>query len=138
MSHDVSSIPFTADGWIEAVTVRHTDLKPQAAWEKILAETPYLSAEDRDLALREARLDRAPAAYAAGFHISPDLHVVVIQGGWWYRGVTAVQPDGDGARITYVVVNVAPGWTRWVAHLFQARRHGTPGGSTSPPGSAGI
>ena len=118
-----SSIPFTADGWIEAVTFRETDQKPHAAWEKVLAETPYLSAEDRDLALREKRLVRAPEAYKAGFHISPDLYVVVIQGGWWYRGVTAVQPDGDGAKITYAVVNIAPGWTRWIAHLFQARRH---------------
>ena len=128
MTRKASSIPFTADGWIEAVTVRHTDQPLRAAWEKVLAETPYLSAEDRDVALRETRLERAPAAYKAGFHISPDLHVVIIQGGWWYRGVTAVQPDADGARITYVVVNIAPGWTRWIAHLFQARRHRTVGG----------
>jgi hypothetical protein len=123
MARDTSSIPFTADGWIEAVTVRETNQTPKVAWENVLAETPYLTAEDRDLGLRESRLVRAPAAYKAGFHIAPDLYVVVIQGGWWYRGVTAVQPDGDGARITHIVVNIAPGWTRWIAHLFQARRH---------------
>lgn len=123
MVRDTSSIPFTADGWIEAVTVRKTNQTPKVAWEAVLVETPYLTAEDRDLALREPALVRAPAAYKAGLHISPNLYVVVIQGGWWYRGVTAVQPDGDGAKITYIVVNVAPGWTRWIAHLFPARRH---------------
>jgi len=123
MARETSSIPFTADGWIEAITVQQTELTPRAAWEKVLVETPYLTGEDRDLALREPLLVRAPAAYTAGFDISADLYVVVIQGGWWYRGVTAVQPDGNGAKITYVVVNIAPGWTRWIAHLFQARRH---------------
>ena len=123
MARLTSSIPFTADGWIEAIKVHETREEPRIAWEKVVAETPYLTAEDRDLAVREQALVREPAAYKAGFHISSDLHVVVIQGGWWYRGVTAVEPADDGARITYVVVNIAPGWTRWIAHLFQARRH---------------
>ncbi len=115
-------MPFTAGGWIEAITVHETDQTPRAAWEKVLTETPYLTDEDRDFALREEAIVREPAAYKAGFHISPGLHVVVIQGGWWYRGVTAVEPDGEGARITYIVVNIAPGWTRWISHLFQYRR----------------
>ena len=123
MGRPASSIPFTSDGWIEAVTVRQTAQTPRAAWEEVLAQTPYLTADDREVALREQRLVRQPAAYKAGFHISADLYVVVIQGGWWYRGVTAVAPDGRGSRITYIVVNIAPGWTRWIAHLFQARRH---------------
>jgi len=121
MARLTSSIPFTADGWIEAVKVRETRDEPRVAWEKVLAETPYLTDEDRDLALSEKALVREPLAYKAGFHISPGLYVVVIQGEWWYRGVTAVEPEGEGARITHIVVNIAPGWTRWIAHLFQAR-----------------
>jgi len=118
-----SSIPFTSDGWIVAIRTRGTDQPPRAAWENVLANTPGLTPEDRDLGLREKTMVREPAAYVAGFHISSGLYVVAIQGGWWYRGVTAVEPEGDGARITHIVVNVAPGWTRWIAHLFHAPRH---------------
>ncbi|MEO8262005.1 MAG: hypothetical protein ABI566_05485 [Pseudolysinimonas sp.] len=34
----------------------------------------------------------------------------VVQGGYWYRGEYAVEPSGDGALITYAIVNIAPGW----------------------------
>src|SRR4051812_30171658 len=30
-----------------------------------------------------------------------------VQGGWWYRGEYAVEPDPAGARVTYRVYNVA-------------------------------
>lgn len=123
MARLTSSIPFTADGWIEALTVRDTPQSPDDAWAEVVAQTPYLTAEDRALAVEQTAFIRAPAAYKAGFHIAYDIRVVVIQGGWWYRGVTAVEPKGTGATVTYVVVNVAPGWTRWIAHWFQARKH---------------
>lgn len=34
----------------------------------------------------------------------------VVQGGYWYRGEYAVDPDGDGAAVRLTIVNVAPGW----------------------------
>ncbi len=125
MARPASSIPFTADGWIEALTVKETMQSPEDAWAKVLSQTPYLTPEDRALAMDEKAFIRPPEAYRTGFHIASDIRVVVVQGGWWYRGVTAVQPEGSGATVTYVVVNVAPGWTRWIAHWFQARRYRT-------------
>lgn len=118
-----SSIPFTADGWIEAIRTRKTTQSPDEAWADVLSETPDLSPDDLALAASGEALMRQPAAYQAGISVSVERRVVAIQGGWWYRGVTAVEPIGSGALVTYVVVNIAPGWTRWVAHLFQARRH---------------
>jgi hypothetical protein len=34
---------------------------------------------------------------------------VAMQGEWWYRGVTSVEPDPRGARVTHRIFNVAPG-----------------------------
>jgi len=34
---------------------------------------------------------------------------VAMQGEWWYRGVTTVQPDPRGAQVIYQVFNVAKG-----------------------------
>jgi len=123
MARERSSIPFTADGWVVSVTVRETEQAPRVAWEAVIAVLPDLTSEDRDLALREPHVVRKPVAYKAGFHISPALRVVAVQGGWWYRGVTAVEPSGDGARLTHIVLNIAPGWTRWIAHLVQVRQY---------------
>ena len=39
------------------------------------------------------------------------------------RGITAVEPHPDGALVTNIVVNIAPGLGRWLAHFFQARDH---------------
>ena len=68
-------------------------------------------------------LIKPPAAYRPGFHIAGTLRVVAVQGGWWYRGVTSVEPHPDGSLVTYTIVNVAPGWSKWIAHVFQAREH---------------
>jgi hypothetical protein len=37
---------------------------------------------------------------------------VAQQGEWWYRGVTSVEPDPRGSRVTYRIFNVAAahGW----------------------------
>jgi hypothetical protein len=34
---------------------------------------------------------------------------VAQQGEWWYRGVTSVEPDPRGSRVTYRIFNVAQG-----------------------------
>ena len=53
---------------------------------------------------------KPPGAYRPGIHIAEKLRVVAIQGGWWYRGVTSVEPHPGGSLVTYTVVNVAQGW----------------------------
>ena len=40
-----------------------------------------------------------------------------VQGGWWYRGEYAVEPDPAGARVTYRVYNVAGALSRWMVPL---------------------
>jgi hypothetical protein len=34
---------------------------------------------------------------------------VAQQGEWWYRGVTAVEPDPRGSQVVHRIFNVAPG-----------------------------
>jgi len=34
---------------------------------------------------------------------------VTLQGEWWYRGVTSVEPDPRGSRVVHRIFNVAPG-----------------------------
>jgi len=34
---------------------------------------------------------------------------VALQGEWWYRGVTSVEPDPRGSRLVHRIFNVAPG-----------------------------
>jgi hypothetical protein len=41
---------------------------------------------------------------------------VTLQGEWWYRGVTSVQPDPRGARVIHQIFNVAPG-QRWAVRF---------------------
>ena len=120
---DPLDYPFARDGWIEAVTRRIVAEPVDRAWSDVLDQNPTVSAEDRTLAMSGERLVRPPAAYKPGFHIEPGLRVTVLQGGWWYRGITAVEPHPDGALVTNIVVNIAPGLGRWLAHFFQARDH---------------
>jgi hypothetical protein len=116
-------IPFTDDGMMEATSSRVTAETLDAAWRRVVNEMPSLSEADRALALSGKIVITAPGAYCAGFNITDERRVVAIQGGWWYRGVTSVEPHPNGTLVTYTVVNVAPGWTKWLAHFFQAREH---------------
>ncbi len=119
----VDKIPFTDDGMTEAKSRYVTAETFDDAWRRVVSETPYLSETDRAVALNAEDLTRPPGAYRPGFHIAEKLRVVAIQGGWWYRGVTSVEPHPGGSLVTYTVVNVAQGWSKWVAHVFQARAH---------------
>lgn len=116
-------IPFTDDGMIEATSRTVTAEPFDDAWRRILRDTPYLSETDRALGLSAKELVQPPGAYRPGFHITETLRAVAIQGGWWYRGVTSVEPHAGGSLVTYTVVNVAPGLGKWIAHFFQAREH---------------
>ena len=117
------SIPFTEDGLIEATNSRVAAKPVAEVWPQVLAGIQGLSDAERATALTTTYLVKPPAAYQPGFHIDGQRRVVAIQGGWWYRGVTCVEPHPDGSRVTHVVVNVAPGWGKWLAHFVQARSH---------------
>ena len=80
-----------------------------------------LAEEERRQALSSEELESAPGNSKVGFHLSKTRRVIAVQGGWWYRGVTCAEVDPEGTRITYIMVNVAPGVGRWIAHFFQAR-----------------
>jgi hypothetical protein len=41
---------------------------------------------------------------------------VSLEGEWWYRGVTSVQPDPRGALVVHQIFNVAPG-NRWAVRF---------------------
>ena len=119
----VEQIPFTAEGWPVMSRVTFVDDAPEIAWRKVLEPMQYVSEEQRRRALTEHQWVTPPGANLAGFHIDEKIRVVAIQGGWWYRGVHAVEPHGSGAKLTYVVRNVAPLTSRWLAQLIQARAH---------------
>lgn len=119
----VELIPFTDGGMIEAQS-RHVTAETFAdAWQRVVNETPGLSETDRALALSGRDMIKPPGTYRPGLHIADKLRVIAIQGGWWYRGVTSVEPHPDGSLVIYTVVNVAQGWGKWIAHFFQARAH---------------
>jgi hypothetical protein len=41
---------------------------------------------------------------------------VSMQGEWWYRAVTTVEPDPRGAQVVHQIFNVAPG-NRWAVRF---------------------
>jgi hypothetical protein len=41
---------------------------------------------------------------------------VTVQGEWWYRGVTGVEPDPRGSLVVHRIFNVAPGH-RWAVRF---------------------
>ena len=116
-------IPFTDTGMVEARSRQVTAETPDQAWRRVVDGVPNLSDADRALAFSTEGGIKPPGAYRPGFHVSDTLRVVAIQGGWWYRGVTSVEPHRGGSLVTYTIVNVAPGWGKWIAHVFQARGH---------------
>ncbi len=116
-------IPFTDDGIVEVTSSRVVPQAPDVVWRRLVESTIDLSPADRALALGAAAVTKAPAAHHAGVYVSADVRAVAIQGGWWYRGVNSVSAAPGGARVTYTVVNVARGWSRWLAHWFHAPAH---------------
>jgi hypothetical protein len=41
--------------------------------------------------------------------VDRDRRAVALQGEWWYRGVTSVEPDPRGSRVVHRIFNVAEG-----------------------------
>jgi hypothetical protein len=120
---EIDHIPFTDAGLIEAVTKRVSRLSPSEAWLDVLKELPYVTDEHRAESLNNDQWIVKPAARQAGYYVDGEFRVIVIQGGWWYRGITAVEPHVEGSLITYIVLNIATGLGRWVAHFMQAASH---------------
>jgi hypothetical protein len=116
-----AAIPFVEHGRIEARTTKLVPAPLDEAWRQEIERMPNLADEDRKIALGAGDFESPPGKYKVGFHISKTRRVIAVQGGWWYRGVTCAEVDSIGTRITYAMVNVAPGLGRWIAHFFQAR-----------------
>lgn len=117
------AIPFTDDGLVEVTRSHVVDEPVDAVWRRIVETMPGVSPADRALALGGGVLTHAPGPNRIGFHVGHDVRALAMQGGWWYRGVTSVSAVPEGSRVTYTVVNVAPGWSRWLAHWFHAPAH---------------
>ena len=118
----MSAIPFTEDGLIEATSTKRVSAPLEQAWRQEINHLPGLTDDDRATALTSPFFERAPGKYKTGFHLTERRRVIAIQGGWWYRGVTCAEVEGNGTRITFTMVNVAPGFGKWIAHFFQARQ----------------
>jgi len=116
-----AAIPFIEDGRVEAQTTKVVAASLDEAWRQEIESLPNLSEDDRRTAVCSRDFESAPGKYKVGFQISQTRRVIAVQGGWWYRGVTCAEVESDGTRITYTMVNVAPGVGKWIAHLFQAR-----------------
>jgi hypothetical protein len=123
--------PFNDDGMTEATSRRVTAETFDDAWRRVVAETPYRSETDRALALSAKDQIKPPGADRPGFHIAEKLRVVAIQGVWWYRGVTRVEPHPGGSLVTDTVVNVAQGWVLVSKLPGFSRNSDEAGGSTA-------
>lgn len=117
------TVPFTGDGPIEGVWRWITPNPPDAVWNELVRTAPDLTPADREAALNGAIPERPPGKHITGFQVNGAQRTIAVQGGWWYRGVTSVEPHEDGTLLTYVVVNMATGLGRWGAHFVQARQH---------------
>ncbi|GAA4931537.1 hypothetical protein [Actinoplanes utahensis] len=53
---------------------------------------------------------------------------VALQGEWWYRGVTTVEPDPRGALVIHRIYNVAPGHGWAVRMVARGPLHAAPTG----------
>ena len=113
--------PFAEDGVVEARTTKVVAASLEDTWRQVIESMPNLAEEDRRTAVCSMDLESAPGKYKVGFHLSQTRRVIAVQGGWWYRGVTCAEVDSGATRITYTMVNVAPGIGKWIAHFFQAR-----------------
>ncbi|WP_328462506.1 hypothetical protein OHA21_35420 [Actinoplanes sp. NBC_00393] len=51
---------------------------------------------------------------------------VAEQGEWWYRGVTAVEPDPRGSRVVRRIFNIAPGHQWAVRMVSRGPLHAAP------------
>ncbi|MET0713691.1 MAG: hypothetical protein ABWY57_02155 [Mycetocola sp.] len=48
-----------------------------------------------------------PDPEVSGFTADDDQRLLIVQGGWWYRGEYRVLPSDGGSRIEHELVNVA-------------------------------
>lgn len=74
----------------------------------VLREFGDLVPGDPDAVFAEV-LDRVRPTSPEGGNLSTDpvQRLIVVQGGWWYRGEYRVTPDPVGSRLGLTIVNVA-------------------------------
>jgi hypothetical protein len=57
-----------------------------------------------------------PDPDVSSFTVDDAQRLLIVQGGWWYRGEYRVLPSDGGSRIEHELVNVAQG-AHWAAPL---------------------
>jgi hypothetical protein len=78
------------DNYSVLLTLRgHVKARPKAAYEAIDASL-------------QARGDSR-----GGYLAEPSAFLIIVQGGWWYRGEYRVVPDATGSHIEHTILNVA-------------------------------
>jgi hypothetical protein len=78
------------DNYSVLLTLRgHVKARPKAAFDAI------------DANLRSRGHSRG------GYLADPSAFLVIVQGGWWYRGEYRVVPDATGSHVEHTILNVA-------------------------------
>ena len=59
------------------------------------------------------------ACTAEGVHyrVDPSAHTIVVHGQWWFAMRIALDARDGWTHVTWRIVNIAPGWTRWLASV---------------------
>ena len=129
--HNRKAIVGTQLGSVSGIVAAH----PDDVWRALLAVLPELAGLDRTVLgqLTQRRTFTVPigdpAVGTTTVDVDPQRREVSQKGQWWYQGVVAVAAHTDGSTITRTIINVAPGWRRWLvpfvhrhdAHALQSQ-----------------
>jgi hypothetical protein len=94
------------------LTVQPGPIGPGNAW--LLSDGPYAGAT---VTGGPDRFQVRGTPGTGTVEVDREAGTFAVQGGWWYRGEYAVEPDPAGARVTYRVYNVAGALSRWMVPL---------------------
>jgi hypothetical protein len=92
-----------------------------SVWEALVASIPALAGEDVRALVHSTSPQVVNAALgdplsdaSIRVQVDPDRHCVTVEGQWWYRGETSVEPDERGSlvRIGFIISRLerADGW----------------------------
>jgi hypothetical protein len=89
----------------------------------LLATIPELAQQDVHALVQAVNPQTVTATITQPFvmtiqlQIDPKQLTVTIEGQWWYRGVTAVEPADRGSLVVSRVYNIAPRASRWLVRF---------------------
>ena len=95
-----------------------------SVWEALVASIPALAGQDVRALVHSTSPQVVDAALgdplsdaSIRVQVDPDRHCVTVEGQWWYRGETSVEPDERGSLVAHRVYNIAPGASRWLVQF---------------------